>query len=82
MQHSSKLNAVESIRGLACLAVVFSHLSLSFIRIYIILTTMIRPQMRWSIGFIIHRLRFGIRELRRFMFFRAERIYLILCDWQ
>ncbi|WP_151791059.1 acyltransferase family protein [Acinetobacter soli] len=30
MQHSSKLNAVESIRGLACLAVVFSHLSLSF----------------------------------------------------
>ena len=30
MDKSVKLNAVESIRGLACLAVVFSHLSLSF----------------------------------------------------
>ena len=30
MDKFSKLNAVESIRGLACLAVVFSHLSLSF----------------------------------------------------
>ena len=30
MDKSIKLNAVESIRGLACLAVVFSHLSLSF----------------------------------------------------
>lgn len=30
MDKSNKLNAVESIRGLACLAVVFSHLSLSF----------------------------------------------------
>lgn len=30
MGNFNKLNAVESIRGLACLAVVFSHLSLSF----------------------------------------------------
>ncbi|MPW44016.1 acyltransferase family protein [Acinetobacter guerrae] len=30
MDKFTKLNAVESIRGLACLAVVFSHLSLSF----------------------------------------------------
>lgn len=48
----SKLNAAESIRGLACLAVVFSHLSLSFYPYLHHFTFEDKPNGKWD--YFIH----------------------------
>ena len=49
---SNKFNAAESIRGLACLAVVFSHLSLSFYPYLHHFTPQDRPHGSWD--YFIH----------------------------
>ena len=48
----AKLNAAESIRGIACLAVVFSHLSLSFYPYLHHFDTSEKPENQWV--YLIH----------------------------
>ena len=53
----AKLNAAESIRGIACLAVVFSHLSLSFYPYLHHFDTSEKPENQWV--YLIHHSPFG-----------------------
>jgi hypothetical protein len=66
---TNKINAAESIRGLACLAVVLSHLSLTFFPQMHHFDLSVVPQYPFLINFIIPHLHSSIQVQAQFLSF-------------